>query len=95
MTEKRTLKFNAFVLKVARQMVFLPSEKCPNLLVIGETFSNAALPVLSFPLEHSAKASSIPSGTVFLCLLVEGDVEIEFLQPLGQRLMLLFLLGMF
>lgn len=58
-------------------------------------FSNAALPVLSLPLEHSAKASSIPSGTVFLCLLVEGDVEIEFPQSLGQRLMLLFLLGMF
>lgn len=41
------------------------------------------------------KTSSTPSGIVFLCLLVEGNLEIEFPQPLGQWLTLLLLLGMF
>lgn len=39
--------------------------------------------------------SSIPSGVAFSCLLVEGDVEIEFHQCLGQWLMFLLFLGMF
>lgn len=48
---------------------------------------------LPFSLELSLEASPTPSGMVFPCLLVLGDVEIEFHQCLGQWLMFLLFFG--
>lgn len=101
------LKFNAIILKSASLLFFPASEKCLYLVVtwgkslqwlksveLLDVFPKPAL-LLALSLDLSLEASSVPLGTAFSCLLVDGDVEIEFHQGLGQWLMFLLFLGMF
>jgi hypothetical protein len=75
--KKGTLRFNALILKTASQRLLLPNKNISINLSL-RNFSHVAVPVASLSLDHLVKASSVSSGIVFLCLLVEGAMEIEF-----------------
>lgn len=101
------LKFNAFILNSVSLLFYPASEKCLYLVVTwGKFFQWLKSVEVAGLLSQNSPSPGIlsgplvggffhPFGDAFSCLLVEGDVEIEFHQHLGQWLMFLLFLGMF